>query len=316
MSYFIIIVTQYNVIFNTKKRNNIYILLGGVIHIFKKLSGTFKDMIWYLIGCFIFSVAVTLFVSPNEISPGGLTGISTALNYLFGLPTGIVLFLLNVPILILGFLKFGGYFIVKTAIATAMLSFTLTITDNILKGIVIDKILAAVFGGILMGLGLSIVLRHGATTGGIDILAKLINMKFRHLTVGRLILIMDGIVIGFAAVAYGNIESVLYSVISMYASSRVMDIVLYGADKGRLIYAVTSKPDEICGDINNLLHRGVTILNAKGGYTGKERSLLFCTVRIHEVSSVYSIIDKYDKNAFIVVGEAGEIIGEGFKVMN
>ena len=176
---------------------------------FKSLTATAKDIIWYFIGSFIYSAAVTMFVSPNEISPGGLTGIATALNYLFSLPAGIVLFILNIPILILGFLKFGGVFIFKTAIATALVSFSLTITDNI------DKILAAVFGGILMGLGLSIVIRRGATTGGIDIIAKLINMKFRHFTVGRLILIMDGIIIAVAAVAYKNVESVLYSVISM-----------------------------------------------------------------------------------------------------
>ena len=282
---------------------------------YKNLTKLLKDIIWYFIGCFIFSSAVTLFVSPNEISPGGLTGISTALNYLFGLPTGITLFIINLPILLLGFLKFGGYFIIKTAIATSLLSLTLTFTDLIYPTFQIDKILAAVFGGILMGLGLSIVLRHGGTTGGIDIIAKLINMKFRHLTVGRLILIMDGLVIGIAALVYGNIESVLYSVISMYSSSRVMDLVLYGADKGKLIYIITQKNEEICREINQSLRRGVTVLDAKGGYTGKNRSLLLCTVRIHEVSSVYSIVDKFDKNAFIVVGEVGEIIGEGFKIM-
>ena len=280
---------------------------------FKSLTATAKDIIWYFIGSFIYSAAVTMFVSPNEISPGGLTGIATALNYLFSLPAGIVLFILNIPILILGFLKFGGVFIFKTAIATALVSFSLTITDNLLPAFNIDKILAAVFGGILMGLGLSIVIRRGATTGGIDIIAKLINMKFRHFTVGRLILIMDGIIIAVAAVAYKNVESVLYSVISMYASSRVMDIVLYGADKGRLIYIVTKFPNEVCRDINTKMHRGVPVLKATGGYTGEERSLLLCTVRIHEVSGIYSIIDNHDPNAFIVVSEAGEILGEGFK---
>lgn len=279
----------------------------------KKISKFVRDLIWYLIGCLIFSSAVTLFVSPNEISPGGLTGVSTALNYLFDLPTGITLFILNLPILIVGFIKFGGFFIFKTAIATSLLSLTLTFTDLILPSFEIDKILAAVFGGIMMGAGLSIVIRHGATTGGIDIIAKLINIKFRHLTVGKLILLMDGIVILFAAFVYGNIESVLYSVISMYASSRVMDIILYGADKGRIIYIVTQKENEICRDINNILCRGVTVLRAKGSYTGVERSMLFCTVRIHEVSSVYSVVEKHDENAFIVVSEAGEILGEGFK---
>lgn len=282
---------------------------------FKQLTKTAKDIIWYFLGSFIYSVAVSVFISPNEISPGGLTGISTALNYLFNLPTGITLMILNIPILILGFWKFGGGFIVKTAIATGLVSLNLTITDYLIPSFNIDKILASVFGGILMGLGLSIVIRHGATTGGIDIIAKLINMKFRHLTVGRLILIIDAFIICFAAVIYGNIQSVLYSVVSMYASSRVLDIGLYGADKGRLIYIITEKADTICSDINSIAHRGVTILSARGGYTGKERNLLMCTVRIHEVAGIYDIVDKYDPNAFIVVSEAGEIIGEGFKAI-
>lgn len=282
---------------------------------FKQLTKTAKDIIWYFLGSFIYSVAVSVFISPNEISPGGLTGISTALNYLFNLPTGITLMILNIPILILGFWKFGGGFIIKTAIATGLVSLNLTITDYLIPSFNIDKILASVFGGILMGLGLSIVIRHGATTGGIDIIAKLINMKFRHLTVGRLILIIDAFIICFAAVIYGNIQSVLYSVVSMYASSRVLDIGLYGADKGRLIYIITEKADTICSDINSIAHRGVTILSARGGYTGKERNLLMCTVRIHEVAGIYDIVDKYDPNAFIVVSEAGEIIGEGFKAI-
>lgn len=282
---------------------------------FKQLTKTAKDIIWYFLGSFIYSVAVSVFISPNEISPGGLTGISTALNYLFNLPTGITLMILNIPILILGFWKFGGGFIVKTAIATGLVSLNLTITDYLIPSFNIDRILASVFGGILMGLGLSIVIRHGATTGGIDIIAKLINMKFRHLTVGRLILIIDAFIICFAAVIYGNIQSVLYSVVSMYASSRVLDIGLYGADKGRLIYIITEKADTICSDINSIAHRGVTILSARGGYTGKERNLLMCTVRIHEVAGIYDIVDKYDPNAFIVVSEAGEIIGEGFKAI-
>ena len=286
-----------------------------MILIFKKILDSLKDLFWFFIGGFIFAFAVTFFVNPNEISPGGLTGISTVLNYVFGLPLGITLFLLNLPIFIIGFLKFGGNFIIKTFIATFMVSINLTFAEFIYPTFYIDKILASVFGGILMGLGISIVLRHGATTGGIDIIAKIINNRFRHLTVGRLILIMDAIIISIAAFVYKNIESILYSVISMYASSRITDLMLYGADKGRIIYIITSKHEEICYEINNSLHRGVTIIKAIGGYTGTEKNLLFCTVRIHEVSTIYSIVDKFDKKAFIVVSEAGEIIGEGFKML-
>jgi len=279
----------------------------------KTIYKSLKDIAIYFLGALIYSSAVTMFVSSNEISPGGVTGIATALNYLFSLPSGIVLFLLNIPILILGFVKFGGSFIIKTAVATIILSFSLTITDLVLPKFVIDKILAAVFGGILMGTGISLIMLRGATTGGIDIIAKLINRRFRHITVGRIILFIDALVIGFAAVAYRNIESVLYSVISIYATSRIMDAVLYGADKGKMIYIITEYPIQVCRDINEILNRGITVLKATGGYTGKERSLLLCTVRRYEVASVYEVIYKYDENAFIVVTDAGEIIGEGFK---
>jgi len=166
-----------------------------------------------------------------------------------------------------------------------------------------------------MGLGISLIMLRGATTGGVDIIAKLINKRFRHFTVGKIILIIDAAVITLASIVYRNFESALYSVLSMYVSSFVMDTVLYGADKGKLIYIITSYPDEVCKDITTLLSRGITKLPAKGGFTGAERTLLLCTVRRYEVSAVYDVINKYDKNAFIVVSDAGEIIGEGFKLL-
>lgn len=272
-----------------------------------------KDIIFYLIGSFIYSSAVTMLISPNKISPGGITGIATALDYLFSLPSGPVLLILNIPILILGFVKFGGIFIIKTSFVTLLCSLTLTLTDIILPTFNIDKILASVFGGMLIGLGISLIMLRGATTGGIDIIAKLLNRKFRHLTVGKLILLMDAIIILIASIVYRNIETALYSVISMYASSRIMDLILYGGDTGKLIYVITSHTNEVSKDINLILGRGVTILSAKGAYTNIERQLILCSVRRHEVSAVYDIIDKYDQNAFIIVSDAGEIIGEGFK---
>lgn len=273
------------------------------------------DLFWYTSGSFIYSAAVTVFIAPNEFSPGGFTGISTLFNYWLNIPTGIFLLILNIPVLILGFTNFGGYFIAKTAVATVLVSFSLTVTDLILPPFQIDKILAAVFGGIMMGLGLSLILLRGATTGGIDIIAKIINKKARHLTVGKVILIFDAFVITLATVAYHNIESALYSVISIYATSIIMDKMLYGGDKGKIIYIISDFYKEICNDINVTLGRGVTIIKSQGGYTGKDRSMLFCTVRLHQVSAVYEIAEKYDPNAFIVVSEAGEILGEGFKAL-
>ena len=279
----------------------------------RNIKKALTDLIFFISGCFIYSSAVTMFISANEISPGGLTGIATTLNYLFSLPSGIMLLILNIPVIILGLIKFGGIFIIKTAFVTMLASLSLTLTDLFLPAFKIDKILAAVFGGILMGLGLSLVLLRGATTGGVDILAKFINKKFRHLTVGKIILAMDALVIAFASFTYRNVESALYSVIALYSSTFIMDYMLYGGDKGKIMYIITTHPNEICSKINNSLGRGVTILQAKGGFTGEERLMLMCIVRRHEVSSVYDILEAYDRNAFIVVGDAGEIIGEGFK---
>lgn len=279
----------------------------------KQLFSFLVDLLFYIAGGIIYSVAVLLFLTENEISPGGLTGIATILNYLFSLPIGTVVFILNIPLLAAGFIKFGGVFIVKTAVATAVMSLTLDISGLFMPKMKIDPILAALFGGLLMGLGISLFMLRGATTGGTDIIAKLINRKFPHLTVGRLMLAADAAVVGLSALVYKNMESALYAVIAIYASSRVMDLILYGADRGKIIYVITDNAKELSDSIMSLINRGVTLLDVTGAYTGTKRQMLMCTVRRHEVAAVCRLATSCDKNAFIIVGEAGEVLGEGFK---
>lgn len=279
----------------------------------KQLFSFLIDLLFYITGGIIYSVAVLLFLTENEISPGGLTGIATILNYLFSLPIGTVVFILNIPLLAAGFIKFGGVFIAKTAVATAVMSLTLDISGLFMPKMKIDPILAALFGGLLMGLGISLFMLRGATTGGTDIIAKLINRKFPHLTVGRLMLAADAAVVGLSALVYKNMESALYAVIAIYASSRVMDLILYGADRGKIIYVITDNAKELSDSIMSLINRGVTLLDVTGAYTGTKRQMLMCTVRRHEVAAVCRLATSCDKNAFIIVGEAGEVLGEGFK---
>ncbi len=279
----------------------------------KQLFSFLIDLLFYIAGGIIYSVAVLLFLTENEISPGGLTGIATILNYLFSLPIGTVVFILNIPLLAAGFIKFGGIFIAKTAVATAVMSLTLDISGLFMPKMKIDPILAALFGGLLMGLGISLFMLRGATTGGTDIIAKLINRKFPHLTVGRLMLAADAAVVGLSALVYKNMESALYAVIAIYASSRVMDLILYGADRGKIIYVITDNAKELSDSIMSLINRGVTLLDVTGAYTGTKRQMLMCTVRRHEVAAVCRLATSCDKNAFIIVGEAGEVLGEGFK---
>lgn len=274
------------------------------------------DLIFYIIGCSVYSVAVTSLITPNEISPGGFTGIAAATGYLSGVSTGFIVLLLNIPVIIWGILKLGGVFIVKTAVATGILSLCLEISERFVPRFTVDKILASIFGGILMGAGLSLVLRRGATTGGVDIIATIVHRKFRYITVGRIILISDILVITFAAFVYKDVQSGLYSVVAMYAASVVTDAILYGTDKGKIVYAITDKPDEICKKVAERVERGVTKMKATGGYTGEAHTMLMCTVRINEVAAVCDIIKETDDRAFIVISDAGKILGEGFKKNN
>ncbi len=279
----------------------------------KRIPKTIVDTIYFVAGAVIYSVAVNMFLAPNGISPGGFTGVAAVVNYLTSVPTGVMLFALNIPVLILGYMKMGGMFILKTSFVTVLVSFALDVSAQLLPPLKTDGILVSLFGGILMGLGLSLILLRGATTGGIDIIAKLVNRKYRHLSVGKIILMADGFVIILTALVYKNAEIALCSVVAIYAGTRVMDILLYGADRGKIIYIVTSQPDLICREINDTIGRGVTRLSVVGGYTGENRTMLMCTVRVHEAAAVHDVIREYDERAFIVVSDAGEIIGEGFK---
>ena len=279
----------------------------------KKLFAWAADAALFIIGGAIYAVAVILFLSGNEISPGGLTGISTMLNYLYGLPVGTVVFILNIPILVIGFIKFGGIFIVKTAVSTVVISITLDIAEELLPELKINPVLAAVFGGLLMGLSISMFMLRGSTTGGVDIIAMLINRRFPHLTVGRLMLASDAFIVAFSALVYKNIESALYSVIALYASSRIMDVMLYGADKGKIVYIITENSSCVAEKIMSIVRRGITVIDVTGAYTGRKLKMLMCTVRRNEVSAVCKTARENDKGAFIVVAEAGDILGEGFK---
>ncbi len=278
-----------------------------------KIKAFMTDFVFFITGSAIYSLAVLMFISPNEISPGGVTGIALVLNYLISLPVGLTVFLINIPLLIIGFLKFGKGFILKTTAATACVSVVLDLFEIFIPILRLDLILASVFGGSLMGLGISLVMLRGSTTGGVDIVAKIINNRYPYISVGRVILLVDAFIVALSALAYKNAQSALYSVVTLYASSKIMDLMLYGADKGKIIYVISERTQDIVYDILHNINRGVTIMDIKGGYRGDNKQMIMCTVRRNEVHAVYKSVRSYDKGAFVVVAEAGEIYGEGFK---
>ncbi len=279
----------------------------------EKVKKTLIDLLFYVAGCIVYATAVTMFTEPNKLSPGGVTGIALILNELFSLPTGLMVLIINIPLIIAGFAVLGKRFIINTAVATFIMSLSLDAVKTVVKPYYTDGILASLFGGIMMGAGLALVFLRGATTGGTDIAAKLINHKFRFVSIGRIILFMDLAVVAVSAVIYKNFQSALYSVVSIYAASRVMDSLLYGTDKGKFMHIITTVPDKISKAVFSELGRGVTQVNAIGGYTGEHRSLLLCAVRPSEVTLLQSIVRKTDPSAFMVISDVGEILGEGFK---
>jgi uncharacterized membrane-anchored protein YitT (DUF2179 family) len=277
----------------------------------------FLDFIFCTFGATLYSISVTVFTAPNQIAPGGITGIATVLFYLFKTPIGTMIFILNIPLFILGLRFIGGSFIVKTIVSTA---FTSIIID-VLNAFPVpqyhgDKLLAAVYGGVISGAGLALVFLRGSTTGGTDIASRLLKLKFRHISMGRMMLIIDFFVIIFAAVAFRSVDSALYAMIAIFTSSRVIDSILYGSDNGKMAVVISKNNDEIAKAIINDMSRGLTILKGKGYYTGAEREVIMCAVRRPEAARLRTIVKKIDPNAFIIMCEAGEIIGEGFKPIN
>ena len=279
------------------------------------------DLFSFAAGGLIFACSVKLFAAPNHFAPGGLTGLSTVINYLTGFPIGLMAFLLNLPIFIWAILEIGYKLVGKTILATFLSSVAIDTLGMFVPQILVpytnEPLLAAVCGGALEGIGLSLVFLRGATTGGTDLVARLLGRRFRHLSMGRLMMVVDGVIIVFSAVVYQSLESGLHAAIATFVSTRVIDAILYGTDvgTGKLLYVISEQSEQIASRILTEIDRGVTKLSAKGGYSGREGELLLCALRRDEVHRVIDIVHECDENAFLIVGEAGSITGEGFRSM-
>lgn len=272
------------------------------------------DVLMLIAGSILYAASVNIFTEPNQIAPGGITGISTLLKYLFSLPIGITSVLLNIPLFIWGAVVLGKKFLIKTIIATISVSISIDAFAPFMPEYVGDKLLAGIFGGITMGAGLALIFIRGATTGGVDIIARIVNEKKPALSVGRVILLADLVVVMLAWAVYRNMESPLYAIVCIFITSKVLDTALYGSSlgTGKMMFIISMQNEEIAKSILNDLERGVTKIKSVGGYSGIETEILLCAVRRHEVYKTYDIVRSIDPNAFIIVGEAAEITGEGF----
>lgn len=276
------------------------------------VSKAAADIFVITLGSAVFALAFKLFLEPNLIAPGGVSGVAIIVNHFFPVSTGLVIILINIPLLILGFVKFGYRFILSTAYATILSSILIDATA-FLSPFTRDPLLAAIYGGVLLGAGIGMVFSRGATTGGSDILVRLIKRRRPHLRMGQIILATDAVVVISAAVAFSNPDAALYAIITIYVQTLLVDAIVYGFDFAEVAYIISDRQHEISERIQTELSRGVTALCGKGGYTGESRKILMCAIKIRETASLHKIVEETDPHAFVIITRAKEIVGDGFK---
>lgn len=276
----------------------------------KRVGTVALDLLFFLAGSILYSIGIICFASPNNIAPGGVSGLATVFHYLWNLPIGLLVFLLNIPLILVGWKKMGTVFIGKTATATVILSVTLDVMALFMPKYTGDSLLASIYGGFLGGAGLALFFVRGATSGGTDILVRLLQKKFPYFSTGRFVLMVDMAVVLFAAVIYWNIESALYAIIYIFISSQLIDQILFGQVNGKVLTIITSEGKAVSKMINTDFSRGVTIIPAKGAYTEADKNLIYCAVRKNQVAFICRRVREIDEKAFVVVSKADEIMGE------
>lgn len=264
------------------------------------------------LACFVYAAGISLFIDPNDLAPGGFTGISIMLSRLIPLETGTIYMLLNIPVIFLGIWKFGWRFISSTLYATAVVSGAVNLFSRGLP-MTREPLLGAVFGGVFIAVGMGVVLRNSATTGGVDIVIKCLRLKFPHLRTGTLMLIMDGIIISLSGLVFGNMEAVLYGIVSAVTTSFVLDMVLYGRDGAKLIYIISDHSEAITERLLVDLDIGVTHLEGSGAYKNVEKKIIMCVVKKAYAYQVEEVVKQQDASAFMIISSASEIYGEGYK---
>lgn len=277
-----------------------------------KTTNRVKNYIILTVAALIYAVAVSLFLDPNNIAPGGVTGIAILVSRFTPITTGTVNLLINVPIVLLGLWKFGWRFICSTMYALAMI----TVFINAFEGygaVTEDLLIAAVIGGALIGSALALVFKAGATTGGADIIVKVLRTKWKHIKTNTLFLVFDSIVIIASWIVFHDLTVAFYAGIAVVTTSAVMDRILYGSDEARLTYIISSNPEQMKRRILDELEITATIITARGAYSNSPRELLMIAVRKQMYPKLEEIVKDEDVSAFMIVSSANEIYGEGYK---
>ena len=269
----------------------------------------FLSYLQILLGSFLGAAAYPLFLTPNRIAPGGITGIATILNHLLQWPVGTVSLALNVPLFIIGYKAMGRIFAFRSLVATVLFSVLIDVIP--FRPMTDDPLLATLYGGVLLGAGLGLIMRGGATTGGSDMVARMVHKKFPFISTGAFLFAIDFVVVAAAGILIGTSEA-LYALINIFLSAKVMDTVIVGFSSNKACYVISDRWERITQRIMREMDRGVTQLLSRGGYTGAERPTLLCVISRSEITTIKRIIGEEDENAFVIIVEAHETIGDGF----
>ena len=264
------------------------------------------------LGCVLYALAFDWFFAPNDLTCGGFTGIAQIINFFAPfLSVGVMLIVLNVPLYLIGFKRFGFSFLVKSLFAMAVSSVLVDAVAAVHTFHGMDKLLAGLYGGVILGVGCGLIMREGATTGGTELASWIVKQRVPHLSIGNVLLGLDLTVIILYALAFKNLNNALYGALSLFVTTKVVDLIVYGGNTGKLAYIISSKETEITQKLLDM-GLGLTKLNAMGAYTETERPILLCAVRRREIVMVKRLVKGIDPSAFFILCDASEVLGEGF----
>lgn len=267
-----------------------------------------------ILGAVIYALAYNFFYAPNEIAMGGVTGLAQMINRVFGLPpVGVLIILMNLPLFFLAWKFLGNQMLVGSAVAMALSSVLLDVFGGVFTFPVLEEpLMACIFGGLFMGLALGLICREGASVGGTDIASRLVKLKFPGMSVGQVVLILDLSVIAGVSLVFQQLNSGLLGITALFISSHTMDRVLMGIDPSKVAYIISEQGGAIADRIGHEMHRGVTILNGSGAWTGQEKHVLLCAFKNRQFIYLKRMIKEMDPAAFLIVCEAYEVLGQGF----
>ena len=283
----------------------------------EKTRGIIIEAIGLIIGCLSLSIGINMFLTPHTIAPGGLSGLSVVVSKLTGLSVSTVMIIMCIPLVICSVKILGKKDSIKTLIGTLTLSLMIKLTSGLSTiSATEDPLLAAISGAIFLGAGIGIVFSVDGSTGGTDLIALMINRIFPSIPLSKCLTFIDGMVVLSAGIANRNIETGLYSAIALFVVIKMVDVIISGVDHSKAFMIITDEEEKLREAIFNDIKRGVTVLDARGGYTNRDKNILLVVVQKKQEVHLKKLIKRVDSKAFIIVSDVHEVLGEGFKEIN